>query len=239
MANEVRNTPFGSSASLRPTRPDQNRFDDDGNNAFSGNGTAFNRGQSQTRFGSQPNFRFGSKPQTFSPQRIRSRVGAPPPRPPQPAAAPPQLGIEDIQAGASSLVTASTKGGMFRRAGTESAQTRGENISNLFQAPIAGLGTEAVEQQAANFATVTDPGTGFTVPNLADPTTRDAWNRYQAPNRVILGEFSGESQRLRDADPTRVAFQNRFFASETLKDVNNLRPLDLKSRQDYLAKRNA
>jgi hypothetical protein len=77
-------------------------------------------------------------------------------------------------------------------------------------AGIAGLSDTAVAQEGANFDSVTDPGSGFTVPNQADPQTRESFNRFFK---------GGKSQKGRDADPTRVAFQNRFFPSETLKDA--------------------
>jgi len=70
------------------------------------------------------------------------------------------------------------------------------------------------------FQSVTDPLSGFTVPNQGDPKTRAAFERFfNARDSQFLPGQEGEAQKLRDADPTRVAFQNRFFPSETLKDA--------------------
>lgn len=56
---------------------------------------------------------------------------------------------------------------------------------------------------------VTDPITGFTVPNLADDFTNEAFNRFFDADRQL--EFTGPQQDAIDRDPTRAAFQNRFF----------------------------
>jgi len=89
----------------------------------------------------------------------------------------------------------------------------------LLQGPgIAGLSESAVEQESANFASVTDPTTGAVVPNLADEKTEAAFNRFFAPDDLTFGG-DRTKQDMIDADPTRAAFQNQFFESETLKDV--------------------
>lgn len=202
MAGETRNTPFGSLGSLRPTRPDQNRFDDDGDNSFQ-----------SLRGGLRPNTRSGNKPLTYTPRPNRKRFSRrPPPAPPQ---APNRASIEDVRAGKTALIT------------TDPSQRTDEqalSVANLFQAPIAGLSATAVEQKGARFKSVTDVfGSGETVPNLADQATKQGFDRY----------FSGN----RDEDPTRIAFQSRFFTGETIKDVNDLTPTSLLFRQQELEKR--
>ncbi|MHC4836180.1 MAG: hypothetical protein ACYTCN_09675 [Planctomycetota bacterium] len=199
MAGETRNTPFGSLGSLRPTRPDQNRFDDDGDNSFQ-----------SLRGGLRPNIRSGNKPLTYTPRPNRKRFS----RRPQPA--PPQApNIADVRAGKTALITTDPD----LRTDEQSL-----SVANLFQAPIAGLSATAVEQKGARFESVTDVfGSGETVPNLGDKTTKEAFNRY----------FSGN----RDEDPTRIAFQSRFFSGETIKDVNDLTPTSLLFRQQELEKR--
>ncbi len=225
----VRNTPFGSSG-LRPTRPDQNRFDDDGDNSFSG-----------LSGGLRPNVRNGNRPLTYSPRPRRPRRLSRP-SPPKPPETPDRASLADVRAGKTSLVTASTRQGMFPRAGTESEEQRKANIQNLFQAPIAGLSSGAVAQQnVKKFASVTDVyGSGAEVPDLGDQRTKEAFNRFYAPSRLIAGDvaqdFRGisDAQKLRDQDPTRIAFRNQFMASETLKDVNDLTPTSLLFRQKAL-----
>lgn len=231
MADDIiRNTPFGSSG-LRPTRPDQNRFDDDGDNSFSG-----------LSGGLRPNTRYGNRPLTYSPRPRRPRRLSRP-SPPKPPETPDRASLADVRAGKSSLVTASTRQGLFPRAGTESKEQREANIQNLFQAPIAGLSAGAVAQKNTEFESVTDTyGSGIEVPNLADQKTKEAFNRFYAPSRLIAGEVGqdyrgvSDAQKLRDQDPTRIAFQNQFMASETLKDVNDLTPTRLLFRQKQLEK---
>jgi len=70
------------------------------------------------------------------------------------------------------------------------------------------------------FASVRDPLSGFSVPNLGDEKTKAAFERFfEARDSNFIPGQEGEAQKLRDADPTRVAFQNRFFPSETLADA--------------------
>jgi len=96
----------------------------------------------------------------------------------------------------------------------------------ILQSPgIAGLSKNAVPQKGGFFQSVSDPLSGFSVPNQANEGTRDAFNRYFAGKsggfygNTGLAENDFQTQAQRDSDPTRAAFQNRFFASETLKDV--------------------
>lgn len=185
----------------------------------------------QTLGGNQPAARFGDKPLTYAARPARDRLKKrTPPRPPQAPAN--RASIEDVRAGKTALVTGFN------------SEAQQSSIGNLFQAPIAGLSSGAVAQKGAKFASVTDTyGSGETVPNLADKRTKEAFNRYFAPNRAIGGDIGAnyrgvtDAQQLRDQDPTRIAFQNQFFDSETLKDVNDLTPTDLLFRQKELEKR--
>jgi hypothetical protein len=109
-----------------------------------------------------------------------------------------------VQDAARNLVTAPDRGEVRDKAGDQAA----------LLAPGAGIGgldENAVAQRGGNFKSVTDPLSGFSVPNQADPATKEAFGRF----------FKGgnQTQEGRNADPTRVAFQNRFFKSETLKDA--------------------
>jgi hypothetical protein len=92
----------------------------------------------------------------------------------------------------------------------------------LLQAPIGGLDENAVTQENTRFASVTDPISGHRVPNQADPKTREAFGRFfdtSLENSIRTLGSQTPSQRDRNADPTRAAFQNQFFRSETLADV--------------------
>jgi len=90
---------------------------------------------------------------------------------------------------------------------------------------IAGrseAGVEQISPQAFDVpgSSVRDPLSGFSVPNQGDPEIKAAFERFfEARDSNFLPGQEGDAQRLRDADPTRVAFQNRFFPSETLKDA--------------------
>jgi len=84
----------------------------------------------------------------------------------------------------------------------------------------AGVRQESPEAFTAPGSSVTDPLSGFSVPNQADPEIRAAFERFfgARDSNFIPGQ-EADAQALRDADPTRVAFQNRFFPSETLADA--------------------
>jgi hypothetical protein len=123
-------------------------------------------------------------------------------RPPARREAPPDP--SRVQEAARHLVTAPDRG--------ENRDTAGDQQALLAPgAGIGGLSENAVAQKGANFDSVSDPLSGFSVPNQADPTTKAAFNRFF--------KKGGSTQESRDADPTRVAFQNRFFPSETLSDA--------------------
>ena len=95
---------------------------------------------------------------------------------------------------------------------------RAEDQAALLQSPIAGLSANSVEQQSGSFATTRDPLSGAIIPNLADPDTKAAFERFfETGIDGNPGQTPG--QEARDADPTRAAFQNKFFKSETLKDL--------------------
>jgi hypothetical protein len=182
----------------------------------------------QTLGGDLTGTRLGSRPLTKevkSPVRDRLKRRTPP-KPPQ---APKQASIEDVRAGKTALVTDTSN----------DSDSRLTSVGNLYQAPIAGLSSGAVAQKQEDFDTVSDPLSGFSVPNLADQKTKEAFNRFFAPGSVG-SDYRGvtDAQQLRDQDPTRIAFQNQFFASETLKDVNDLTPTKLLFRQKELEKRN-
>jgi hypothetical protein len=111
-----------------------------------------------------------------------------------------------------------------------SAPDRGEirdsdfDTAALQSAGIAGLDENAVAQQRGRFSSVSDPETGFTVPNLADPNTNAAFNRFYGGrttfgNRKTSNTTGVSNPGFQNQDPTRASFQNRFFPSETLKDV--------------------
>ncbi len=93
------------------------------------------------------------------------------------------------------------------------------DVNALLQSPIAGLTQGAVTQQDARFKSVTDPGTGITVPDQGDDATKAAFKRFFDTSFRPGINSQTPSQRDRNADPTRAAFQNRFFRSETLKDL--------------------
>lgn len=94
----------------------------------------------------------------------------------------------------------------------------------------AGLSDQAVLQEKGRYDFVSDPATGFSVPNLADDETKLAFNRFFADrgDESLLGDLlpSGplgrnQDQILRDSDPTRVDFQgalrrrnNRFQTTD-------------------------
>ena len=125
-----------------------------------------------------------------------------------------------------------------------SSPNRGElrdsdfDFQALASAGVGGLTEGAVKQRNEYFSQVTDTfGSGETVPNLGDQRTKEAFDRYfggrtQFGNRKTSkpsggsgASFGVSNPGFQDKDPTRVAFQNQFFPSETLKDVggNNRR----------------
>jgi len=94
--------------------------------------------------------------------------------------------------------------------------------AKLLRGPgIASLSDRSVDQKGGSFKSITDPITGFSVPNLADDETGAAFDRFFANDPSSFNQ--GPSQSQIDSDPTRAAFQNRFFPSETLADVDRLR----------------
>ncbi len=110
----------------------------------------------------------------------------------------------------------------------------------LLQAPIAGLSEGAVDQvsegqisslrteareaggsnkRTGGFQSVTDRASGFTVPDQGDKVTREAFKRFFDTSLRPGTNSQIPGQADRDRDPTRAAFQNRFFPSETLSDA--------------------
>lgn len=89
----------------------------------------------------------------------------------------------------------------------------------LLQAPIAGLTPGAVTQEGSRFKRVTDSTTGISVPDQGDPDTKAAFRRFFDTSFRPGVNSQIPSQRDRNADPTRAAFQSTFFPSETLSDL--------------------
>jgi len=113
------------------------------------------------------------------------------------------------QAAARRLVTRPNKGEDIDRS---------QDFEQLSGPGIAKLSENAIAQEKGNFSSVVDPISGFRVADLGDPETRLAHDRFFKPQSLGFGEEQS-AQALRDADPTRASFQNRFFPSETLGDV--------------------
>ena len=223
----VRPTPFGNQSNRRSFGTQQRSFgltDDQRieNSPGAVRPTPFNRGQTQIR----------DTGRSVTSNFARRQLQRPPQQRPveNPADLKPAASVFDVQQGGSALV--STTDGS-----AEANARRSQQVGTLFDAPIAGLSEGAVEQTSGNrFATVTDPGTGFSAPNYADDFTREAAQRYfrGGSSGPILGELSGVNQQTRDADPTRIDFQNQFFPSQTLTDVGNLDQSRLSRRQAQL-----
>jgi len=108
--------------------------------------------------------------------------------------------------------------GPFNPFGAEERDFAGD-ANALLQAPIGGLDVNAVPQESAMFKQVTDPVSGLTVPDQGDEDTKAAFKRFFDTSFRPGVNSQIPSQRDRNADPTRAAFQNRFFPSETLSDL--------------------
>lgn len=192
-AGIIRNTPF-SDFENQPTR---------GGNST---GVRVDRGSG---FGRS---RTGGRVRSRQPRRPRS----PPSRLNRRAIASPE---RQRQAGRN-LVSAPDKvRSIFNPGGAPPRDFAGDRNA-LLQAPIAGLDEGAVRQEAGRFKQVSDPVTGLSVPDQGDEDTKAAFKRFFDTSFRPGVNSQIPSQRDRNADPTRASFQNRFFPSETLSDLD-------------------
>jgi hypothetical protein len=109
-----------------------------------------------------------------------------------------------------------------------SARGRGEvrddaADTDLLSGPgIARTDENAVEQKTQGFSSISAsavglPGVG--VPNFADKRTAEAANRFFSGRTLGGSKTSKIPTKFANQDPTRTAFQNQFFKSQTLADV--------------------
>jgi len=209
----IRNTPFtsGGNSNVKVDRGGRSSSRNaSGSTPFTSGGSEgirIDRGSGFGRAGTGGRVRSRQPRRPSAPQAERRRAIASPER--------------QRQAGRNLVSQPDKVKGPFNPFGAEPRDFAGD-ANALLQAPIGGLTEGAVTQQAGKFKQVTDPVSGFTVPDQADKKTKAAFRRFfdtSLEHSIRTGGSQIPSQRDRNADPTRAAFQNTFFPSETLSDL--------------------
>jgi len=109
-----------------------------------------------------------------------------------------------------------------------SARGRGEvrddaADQDLLSSPgIARQDENAVQQETQGFSSISASAVGLPgvkVPNFADKRTAAAADRFFSGRTLGNEPTSKISTKQANKDPTRAAFQNQFFKSQTLADV--------------------